>query len=379
MVEKWVLVCDGKSGQTRDCVVAIRALAGAGYHVAVPVRASVRLLSRHVHRRIEIGEFGDVGFTDRLKQEIHGGGYAAFVPASENVVLDLADEVPELLDKRALGERARAAGLTTPRELLFESYEALRRGADELPYPVVVKPVVRHFTAFRARQPADIHGMSQPDDGQEPLMVQPFVEGPMTAVAGVMWAGRLHSATHELWTRIWPRECGLASRAVSVAPDIEIEVGLEKLMNDYEGLFVAQFVGGQLIDLNLRVHSSLPLSVHAGTNLPAIYSDLRRGVDPGPGRGRPGSQYRWIAGDLKSIAQSVRHRDRSIPAALAELVPVRGMRHSMFALSDPAPFFARFGSYIEHPGFAASLVKAVSRRSPRGSPARPGWSARRSA
>ncbi len=354
MADHWVLVCDGKSGQTRDCVVAIRALADAGYHVAVPVRASVRLLSRHVHRRVEIGELGDPEFIERLKQEIDGGGYAAFVPASENVVLDLADEVPELLDKRTLGERARAAGLTTPRELLFESYNALRAGADELPYPVVVKPVVRHFKAYRALQPADIHGKSQPDGFSGPLMVQPFVEGPMTAVAGVMWAGRLHSATQELWTRIWPREVGLASRAVSVAPDIEIEVGLEKLMNDYEGIFVAQFVGGQLIDLNLRVHSSLPLSVQAGTNLPAIYTDLRRGIDPGPRRGRPGCQYRWIAGDLKSIAHSVRRRDRPIPAALADLAPRRGTTHSMFSLRDPAPFLARLGSYFEDSGEAVS-------------------------
>ena len=132
----------------------------------------------------------------------------------------------------------------------------------------------------------------------------------MSAVAGVMWDSGVHSSTTERWRRIWPLGCGLAAWAVTVPRSESLETALAALMSGYSGLFVAQFVDGHLIDLNLRVHSSLPLAVKAGVNLAAIYADLARGVTPPPGHAEPGHTYRWISGDLKGLISSLCAQER---------------------------------------------------------------------
>ncbi|MGH2678726.1 MAG: hypothetical protein ACRDHB_10260, partial [Actinomycetota bacterium] len=108
-------------------------------------------------------------------------------------------------------------------------------------------------------------------------MVQPFLDEPLRAVSGVMWREELIAAAHERWIRIWPRDCGLASAAVTVEPEADLEDRLTRLLQGYEGLFCVQLAGPHLLDVNLRVHSSLPLGIAAGVNMVAIYCDLLRG------------------------------------------------------------------------------------------------------
>jgi hypothetical protein len=177
------------------------------------------------------------------------------------------------------------------------------------------------------------------DDGA--VVVQPYVDEPLRAVAGIVWCGQLIAAVHEQWIRIWPRQCGLASAAQTVAPDAELESRLLALLAGYEGLFCAQFVGDYLIDLNLRIHSSHSLAVAAGVNLVALYCDLLRGLDVAPVRGRPGAFYRWLEGDLRHVVTAARDGEITVPQAIRALRPRRGAAHSTESLSDPGPMAQR--------------------------------------
>ena len=339
MGDNWVLVSDGANGGTRDCVVAIRALARAGYKVAVTVRSARAVLSRYVGRRVLVQ--GDIA--NGIKREMNGGDYCAFIPASEDVVLSMGTQTPALLDKVATSLRAREVGLSVPEEIVFGGPSDLAAAASELRYPVVIKPAVRTFKAFRADDAAGLKGARMPS-GE--LIVQPFLSGPMSAVAGVMWDSDVHSSTAERWRRIWPLDCGLATWAVTMPRSEALEEALAALMSGYSGLFVAQFVGGHLIDLNLRVHSSLPLAVKAGANLVAIYADLARGLTPQRRHAEPGHTYRWISGDVKGVITSVRLGAMPVRQAIRALSPVPGTVHSMVYWRDPLPVLARLAARL---------------------------------
>ena len=337
--EHWVLVSDGADAGTRDCVVAIRALAQAGYNVAVTVRSPRAVLSRYVGRRVLVE--GDIA--DGISREMDSGAYSAFIPAGEGVVLSLDAQVPDLLDKVATSRRARESGMRVPEEMVFEGPADLAAAAHTLRYPVVIKPAVRTFKAFRADNAAEVNGAPIREGA---VIVQPFLNGPMSAVAGVMWDSGVHSSTTERWRRIWPVDCGLAAWAVTVPRSESLETALAALMSGYSGLFVAQFVDGHLIDLNLRVHSSLPLAVKAGVNLVAIYADLARGVTPPPGHAEPGHTYRWISGDMKGLISSVRSGAMPLPQAVRAVSPVPGTVHSMVSWKDPLPMLARLATRL---------------------------------
>jgi predicted ATP-grasp superfamily ATP-dependent carboligase len=176
------------------------------------------------------------------------------------------------------------------------------------------------------------------------IIVQPFLSGGMSAVAGVMWESRIHSSVVESWERIWPLDCGLATWAVTMPRSEPLEDALSALMDGYSGLFVAQFVDGHLIDLNLRAHSSLPLAVKAGANLVAIYADLARGLSPPRRHAEPGHTFRWISGDVKGAVASARSGLASVPEILRTMSPVRGTAHSMFSWRDPSPMLGRLAA-----------------------------------
>lgn len=339
------LVSDGSDANTRDCVVAIRALATAGYPVAVTVTEGSWKSgsSRYVDEKIVLPPAGNSGFDRDLSRLVETGRFAGVIPASEAVAQSLGAIGSDLMDKAVLERRAVEVGIAIVPSQRFDSVASLLKASSSIEYPVVVKPVVRSFKAVRIDEQSELERRI-PED--VPLLAQPYVVGQVQVVSGVMWHGTVHSAVQERWERIWPRDCGLGAAATSVEVDEEIVARLGRLMSSYEGLFSAQFIEGRLIDLNLRAHSSMPLAVAAGVNPPSIYLDLLRGEEPDPKRGRPGCRYRWISGELKGVARDLRAGSMSLAEARAILRPRSRTVHSMFSLRDPVPFLLRLGDYV---------------------------------
>jgi hypothetical protein len=339
--DRWVLVTDGGGGGGRDCISAVRALAAGGYRPAVTVsgRPGVLRISRFAQRRVLTPSAADPDFRRVVKEELARGSYVAVVPASEEAAVALGMAPPELGDKVLLNREAERAGIPVPPTRVFDSALELVEAANEIDFPAVVKPATRTFSAFLATDPQDL---SRRIEDKGPVVVQPFVGEPMRAVSGIVWDGEMPAAVHERWLRVWPWRCGLASAAETVRADHGLEERLLDLMKSYpRGLFVAQFAGDRLIDLNLRVASSHPLALRAGVNLLSLYCDLVRGVRFGAKRAQPGFFFRWLEGDLRHLARSVRERELSPLAALAALRPRLGAAHSIESLRDPGPMVAR--------------------------------------
>jgi hypothetical protein len=341
MHKEWVLVTsDGP--QLRDSLVAVRALAQAGYRPAIAVSCgfSLAAASRYCLRRIDIPHHEDPGYVPAIQEELTRLPYLTVLPASEVALLALGVSVPDLVDKAKVEELGRAVGIPSPPGRVFASGAQLLAAAQELDYPVIVKPAVHRYHASRVESPAGLAAAVIKDGA---VMVQPYLNHGLHAVSGVLWRGRLVAAVHERWFRIWRFHSGVATAAETVAPDLELEDRLTRLMAGYEGYFHAQFAGPYLLDINLRVHTSHPLAVAAGVNLLGIYCDLLRGEDVPSVRGRPGVFFRWIEGDVRHVAKAMRLGSMGTRQAFAALRPRRGTVHSTESLRDPGPMFSRLG------------------------------------
>jgi predicted ATP-grasp superfamily ATP-dependent carboligase len=337
----------------RTALAAVRALAAAGYEPTVTstCKATLASSSRWCRRAVPVPRTDGSGWLDAVCQELRSGAYLGVLPTSDVALATLELPGVSLLDKREVHRRARAAGLAAPDQWVFGSPAQLREAAADLPFPVVAKPVVRRpgrtRNAVRLDSPAQLSSI--PDDAGE-LVVQPFLRGRMRAVAGVLHEGRLLAAVHQRYIRIWPRDCGVASAAETVAPDLELEARLPDLLQGHEGVFQVQLVGTQVIDVNPRVYGSLPLAVAAGANLPGIWCDAMDGRAPARlVRGRAGVPYRWLDADLRAVAGAVADRELSPIQGLRAVRPRRGTAHSIISVRDPRPALLRLAFALRSP------------------------------
>lgn len=357
--KRWVLVtADGP--QLRDPLVAVRGLAAGGYlpAVAVSCGSSLGALSHDCRHRVDVPPVREPGYVPAIRAELARRPYLTVLPASEIALLALADPPAHLVDKLKLAEAADRVGIPSPPSRYFSSLENLLAAAGELEYPAIVKPVVHRYFASRVESPADLP-RAVVHDG--PVMVQPYLTHEIRAVSGVLWRGRLVAAVHERWFRIWGYHSGVASAAETIPADPELEERLVALQTGYEGLFHAQFAGAYLLDLNLRIHTSHPLSVAAGVNLVSLYCDLLRGVEVAPVRGRPGVFFRWIEGDIRHIAKAVRRGDMRPGAALLAMLPRRGTAHATESMRDPVPLLHRIWYLARR---SAAEITGHARRTP---------------
>ncbi len=337
---RWVLVTDGGHGGSRDCVGAVRGLAEGGYRVAVTVSpgSSRAAPSRYAERRVQIPRTDEEGFLDAIQAETARRNYLTVLPASEAALLALGVSTPHLTDKEKLERTAGEAGLSTPPSCLVAEADDVTARAREIGYPLVAKPVRRTSSAVRIDSPGQLEKLTEMG---RPLVLQSWINEGLHAVSGVTWKGRIVAATHEQWLRIWPVGCGLASAAITTAPDHGLEDKLLKLLDSYDGIFGAQFAGPHLIDLNLRIGSLHSLSIAAGANLVSIYCRLLEGRSVEPVRGRPGHFYRWLEGDLRHMVGAVRAQEATVGTVLGQLRPRRRAAHSIESLRDPAPLLMR--------------------------------------
>jgi predicted ATP-grasp superfamily ATP-dependent carboligase len=272
----------------------------------------------------------------------------------EALPCELGAPAPEVVDlatnKARVLELAAASGLDTPPSIVATPPELATR-AEEVSYPVILKPLrtrlevgnsrLAYYKACRVNAAEELRAAL---DGlpETAWVVQPYLNGRLSALAGVAWQGRLVGAVHQVSHRIWPPEVGYSSYAETVEADPDLESRIASLLEQigWSGLFQAQFLGGAdgrrlLIDFNPRAYGSLALALRAGANLPALWAGLVLGAPPPPMRYRPGVRYRLEHNDLRAVARTL--RDGDILGALAALLPRPRTAHAIFSLRDPGP------------------------------------------
>jgi predicted ATP-grasp superfamily ATP-dependent carboligase len=340
-----VIVAEEGRPNGRTALAAVRALGREGYapRVTVAGRRSMASTSRWCAGVIPVPRDDLAGWRSAVTAASTSTGAVLVLPASDSAVSILGLPGADLIDKRVVRERAMAAGLAVPEEEQFSDRNALEEKADALPYPVVVKPVAR--ATLKASEAVYVAGPSGlravPTD--QPLVVQPFLGDEMKAFSALVLGGRLVGAAHQRYLRIWPPNCGTASAAVSVEPDVHLEERVLQMVEGHEGIVQVQFVDNHVVDVNPRAYGSMPLAVRAGANFPALWCAAATGghLPAGTIRARAGVNYRWTDSDVRAVWAQVRSRQMRLRDGLAALAPRRDTAHSIEDWRDPLPVGAR--------------------------------------
>lgn len=334
----------------RTTLWTVRLLGEAGYRpfVLTPDPTSMAAASRHAAGRSAlVPGIDDEGFrrsVEALRAEVEA---VEVLPCGDRGVLALHPEHRPLIDKCLLPRRVEAAGLRFPPTVTIADAAEAVAVADRVTLPAVVKPATSHG----ARVVADRDAFVDATRAGFPLLVQPFLDEPIRSVAGVRVGERFLAIVHQRFDRIWPPRAGMASASTTTGPDPELEERIGILLDGYEGVFQVQFLGPYVMDVNLRVYASLSLARAAGLNLPAIFCDARTGEAPPLRYARAGVRYRWLDGDVRSIAAHVGGGRMPIGRGVAALLPRPGTaRGGVESIRDPGPLAARVRAALRrHP------------------------------
>jgi predicted ATP-grasp superfamily ATP-dependent carboligase len=369
------------NAEERSVVAACRCLHAAGHEVTAvgETRRAAAHWSRSVSRRLvlpdprEDAEAFVGGLAAELEARPHGALLAATDPALCAVAaarerleplaptgLPAPDAVARSLDRLALVDAARAAGLDTPPTRACADVREATDCARAFGWPVLLKarhPVVhggaRVVQSPPARPAADAAELAEmlPRYGT-PCLIQRAGPGPVHSFAGVLGGGRLLAFVASRYVRTWPPAAGSVAFSETISVDDAVRESVAALVGElgWEGIFELEAVGSgdglgfAAIDFNPRPYGSMALASAAGAPLAAIWADHVAGADPpppaaGPVIARPGVRYRWEDADLRNVLDRLRHGRLGAAARIA--APRRGTTHPFFRTSDPGPLLAR--------------------------------------
>jgi predicted ATP-grasp superfamily ATP-dependent carboligase len=358
--------------QTLATLSALRALQAAGHEVWLAHWQAETYATRSRAKagaiRVPDPSLDPGGFVNALVLAARELRPATILPGGESSLIALAgreeefpaevvvgtfppDLVRRATDKQALAEIAQAAGLATPPTHVLDRNE-LRDRAEKLRYPLVLKAArslvsdpngtLTRVETRRVDSSGDL--ITAIDSLQSsPVLVQQYIPGVLRTVCGVAWGGRLVCSLLQENTRLWPPGFGVASLAISLPRDPELEQVTARIVQALElsAVFQVEFlVDGDeryLIDLNPRIYSSMGAAIAAGLNLPAIWVELLLGGSPQVSGYRVGVRWRVEDSELRLLKRAVLRGDGR---AVSELVlPRRGTAHAAFMLRDPGPAF----------------------------------------
>lgn len=357
------------SGDDFYAVLAgVRALRVGGYRpwLALAGGGTYAARSRTVEGRVRVADpqRAPDAFARDLAEAARTIAVAVVLPGSEDALTALtgreelfagrllgvpAREVVErATDKAELERRAAEAGLRAPQTLVVSRDDLA--AAEALRYPLVVKPMrsaleqadgsIARGWVRRVGTRDELARAAAAVSGEQ-LVVQPFLDGPLVAVAGVAWQGEVVCTSHQVARRIYPTLVGVSSYAETLPREAPLDAAVARLVEGlgWSGIFQLQLIrandGDYAIDFNPRMYGSMALAIAAGLNLPSIWVDLLLGREPRIGAYRPGTRYRVEDKDARALAHELFRGN--VAGAARGALPRRRTTHAVFQVRDPLP------------------------------------------
>ena len=244
----------------------------------------------------------------------------------------LALPSPEALrtarDKGRTTNLAASLGIPTPRSLIADGVDSARRAAEEIGWPVVIKPISSHApdatgrittrSVFHAGSVEELErAVGSGRLGGFPVQVQQQVDGPGVGVELLMWQGTTvasfqHRRLHEV-----PLSGGMSSYRMAERPDPTLLDHSERILAElgWDGLAMVEFKQGQdgpvLLEINGRVWGSIALPVRAGVDFPLLLAEryLAPGrLPPAANDLQPGVRCRNLELELRWLALAAKAR-----------------------------------------------------------------------
>ena len=234
-------------------------------------------------------------------------------------------------DKHATVELAGHLGVPTPRSRLVNSATEATEVAEELGWPVVVKPqaptlyhpggTVEQLRVSYAADLASLRRQLEPLEGRCGALLQEYSGGEGHGVELLAHEGRPLAAFQHRRLREVPHTGGPSSFRESVPLDpvlYDLSVRLLGALR-WTGLAMVEFKKGdrgpRLMEINGRIWGSLPLAVKSGMDFPARLAELFL-AGPPPAGSPPATAYavgvrsRKLELELFWIAAALRGRSR---------------------------------------------------------------------
>lgn len=221
-------------------------------------------------------------------------------PADTTLALPAPDAAEVAWDKARTLELARRLGVPAPRTVVATTPDEARVAADELGWPVVLKPArsrcyrpghpIVSLRVGYANDPAEIDRPLGRHDWSVPMLVQPWYPGWGEGVELLLRDGHAAAMFQHRRLREVPVTGGASAYRESVALDPDLVRYACDLLRElaWSGLAMVEFKigrdGPQLMEINGRVWGSLPLAAAAGVDFPAglAWAHARAGGDPPP-------------------------------------------------------------------------------------------------
>jgi peptidoglycan/xylan/chitin deacetylase (PgdA/CDA1 family)/predicted ATP-grasp superfamily ATP-dependent carboligase len=380
-------------GAERGPLAACRSLAALGYSVSAAADTGLApaLRSRSCDERLMVPspKREPAGFVSALERIAQRRDYAVLLPGGDASLLAIsrrgrrledlvriglppAETVERSVDKIRLLEDGAAAGMPPPPTVVCSSPAEVGEAADEVGYPVMLKPRcsileeaggIRHLAVARASSREEAESAAAALG--LPVIVQRYETNVQRLSCGGVFAhDELLGLAVARFMRTWPPGAGAASFAETVEPPsglVESAVTLLRAVG-WEGIFeleVLAFPDGHLaaMDLNPRLFGWLALSISAGADLPAVWCEVLRGGRPRHAVARAGYRYRWEDAELSNLVRLV--RAKRIRDAVELTLPRRRVTHAHFYWRDPMPLPTRAANVLRRRAGPGPPVNAV--------------------
>lgn len=304
----------------------------------------------------------------------------AALAAPSNVAFDVTR------DKWASYELAQRLAIPAPRTILAEDVDSALTAAEELGYPVVLKPrysrlldgaSICAFAVTYGAGPDGVREAMRALGGRTAMLVQQYVEGEGHGVELLLDEGRVVAAFQHRRLREVPVTGGASAYRESVPLDPAMYRDAIALLDAlrWTGLAMVEFrvgpAGHHLIEINGRIWGSLPLAGHSGLDFGRLLAEVwlhRLGhTTPEPQPGSParsdlpgysigvrshdlGLELAWIGSVLSGRRRHpfLPHPPRSAAiGAIASLVDPTS-RHDVLSIDDPGPGLADIVRVTRH-------------------------------
>ncbi len=398
-----ILVLDGNENQAVACV---RSLARAGHRVSV---GSSNSWSKAGWSRFAESSFtypapmdSAEAFVARIREEVARVPGTLVLPVTERTTLPLSTYREEIFascgrlvlpsheivmrafDKSETTRLASSLGVSVPKTFYVASSAEAHDIAESINYPAVIKArsseqmsasgkVIATGAPLYARNAEELlAAVEQMNQRSSAALVQEYVEGNGAGYFALMREGELRAEfAHRRIRDVRPTGSGSAVRASAPVDPHMRDAALAILQAlRWHGVAMVEFrirADGTpvFMEVNGRFWNSLPLSVYAGADFPALLAELaERGDVPVAPNYRMNVRCRWLLGDARHLIEVWRGAPAGyagkypgrLRATLDFLKPVGGTYHDNFMMSDPMP---ELGDWLD---FAFRRIPALVKK-----------------
>jgi predicted ATP-grasp superfamily ATP-dependent carboligase/thymidylate kinase len=379
-----ILVTDAGRG---SAIAIIRSLGRKGYRVVAADSnpKSIGFHSRYAHEQVvyPVPETQPDAFCDFILQTVETLGVDLVIPTTDltqqplahsrsrfegktklAIAADAALEV--VTDKDKTVELAQQLGVPVPKTFTVFTAEEAQAVADELGWPVVLKPQISRllregegiekFKVTYAGDPHELAVTMKELEGRCAVLLQRYLTGEGHGVELLLHEGRPLAAFQHHRLREVPVTGGPSSFREGVRVDPKLYDYSVRLLSAlrWTGLAMVEFKVGEraeLMEINGRVWGSLPVAVASGMDFPALLARLHF---EGPYSITPnlqsnykiglkcrdiGRDFSWM---VKVLAQQRPHKYLKFPSRMQAAAAFFGLfnpfnRFDLLSFDDPMP------------------------------------------